>query len=33
MNVKIYLDRYVELKEDAGTQYEQNATAIKFDFS
>ena len=33
MNIKIYLDRYTETCNIAGTQYEQNATTIKFDFS
>ena len=39
MNVKIYIDRYVESKyvdeaeKKSGTQFEQNATTIKFDFS
>ena len=39
MNVKIYIDRYVESKyvdeaeKKSGTQFEENATTIKFDFS
>ena len=33
MNIKIYLDRYTETCNIAGTQFEQNATVIKFDFS
>ena len=33
MNIKIYLDRYTETCNVAGTQYEQNATTIKLDFS
>lgn len=33
MNIKIYQDRYTETCNTAGTQFEQNATVIKFDFS
>ncbi len=33
MNIKIYLDRYTETCCVPGTQFEQNATVIKFDFS
>ena len=33
MNIKIYQDRYTETCNIAGTQYEQNATMIKLDFS
>ena len=39
MKIKIYLDRYIESKyvdeaeKKSGTQFEQNATTIKFDFS
>ena len=33
MNIKIYQDRYTETCCVPGTQFEQNATVIKFDFS
>lgn len=33
MNIKIYQDRYTETCNIAGTQFEQNATTIKLDFS
>ena len=33
MNIRIYQDRYTETCNTAGTQFEQNATTIKIDFS